>query len=215
MKAHDASRIVEYALGNLAEAEHRALESELAASDELKREVAIVHEALAALPLTIGSALPRQIAPALPRRSARDALLSALESGERFRPFLADLMRWCDLTAVRVRELLAQIDEAEAWTPGPLEGLAFMPFAAGPNAIAPKTGLARLRRGLCFPYHRHAGHEINYVLEGALRDDDGRLYLPGEAIVKAPGSAHACYVPEDADALIAVAHAGFEFIEKP
>jgi hypothetical protein len=207
MKARDASRIAEYALGNLPEAELRALEWELAASDDLRREAAAVREALAALHVAS--------APVLPRPCARDALLSALATGERFRPFVADLMHWCDLTAIQVRELLAQIDEASAWQPGPLPGLAFMPFSAGANAIAHDTGFARMPRGLCFPYHRHAGHEVNYVLEGALRDGDGTLYLPGEAMVKAPGSAHECYVPEDGDALIAVVQVGFEFIEKP
>jgi hypothetical protein len=207
MKARDARRIAEYALGNLAHGELRALEEELAASEDLRREAAAIREALAALPAANARVLPRPC--------ARDALLSALETSERFRPFLADLMRWCDLNGNRVRELLAQVDDASAWQPGPLPGLAFMPFAPGPNAVARNTGLARMPHGLCFPYHRHAGHEINYVLEGALRDDDGTLYLPGEAMVKPPGSAHECYVPNDADALIAVVQVGFEFIDKP
>jgi hypothetical protein len=205
--ARDASHFAEYALGHLADAEQRAFEAELAESDELRRAVDAVREALAALPLASPAVVPRQ--------GARDALLSALASGERFRPFLADLMRCCDLTAVRVRELLSQIDDARAWEPGPLPGLTFMHFAAGRNAIAHDTYFVRLPRGLCFPYHRHAGHEINYVLEGALRDGDGTLYLPGEAMVKAPGTAHECFVPEDADTLITVVHAGFDIIAKP
>ena len=205
MTAREALRFAEYALGNLAEDEQRAFEAELAESDELRQEVAAVREALAAM----------AIAPVLPRQGARDALLSALASGERFRPFLADLMRCCDLTAVRARELVSQIDEVSAWESGPVPGLTFMHFAAGPNAIEHDSYFVRLPRGLCFPYHRHAGHEINYVLEGALRDGDGTLYLPGEAMVKAPGTAHECFVPEDADALIAVVHAGFDIIEKP
>jgi hypothetical protein len=207
MTARDASLFAEYALGHLGGAEQRALEAELAESDELRRCVAAVREALAALPLAS--------TPVLPRQGARDALLSALASGERFRPFLADLMRCCDLTAARVRELLSQIDDASVWEPGPLPGLAFMHFAAGRNAIAHETYFVRLPRGLCFPYHRHAGHEVNYVLEGALRDGDGTLYLPGEAMVKAPGTAHECFVPEEADALITVVQAGFDIIEKP
>jgi len=207
MTARDASRLAEYALGNLAEAEQRTLEVKLAESDELRRAVAAVRETLAALPLAS--------APAVPRQGARDALLSALASGERFRPFLADLMRCCDLTAVRARELVSQIDEAGAWEPGPVPGLSFMHFAAGPNAVEHDTYFVRLPRGLCFPYHRHAGHEINYVLEGALRDGDGTLYLPGEAMVKAPGTAHECFVPEDADTLVVVVQAGFDIIEKP
>jgi len=207
MTALVASRLAEYALGNLAEAERRALESELAESDELRQEVAAVREALAAMALAS--------APVLPRQGARDAMLSALTTGERFRPFLADLMRCCDLTVVRARELVSQIDEASAWALGPVPGLTFMHFAAGPNAIEHDAYFVRLPRGLCFPYHRHAGHEINYVLEGALRDGDGTLYLPGEAMLKAPGTAHECFVPEDADALLAVVQAGFDIIEKP
>jgi len=207
MTGRDASRFAEYALGNLAEAEQCALEAELAESDELRRAVAAAREALAALPLAS--------APVLPRQGARDALLSALASGERFRPFLADLTRCCDLTALRVRELLSRIDDASDWKPGPLPGLAFMHFAAGRNAIERDAYFVRMPRGLCFPYHRHAGHEINYVLEGALRDGDGTLYLPGEAMVKAPGTAHECFVPDDADTLIAVVQAGFDIIEKP
>ena len=207
MTARDASRFEEYALGTLAEAEQRALEAELAESDELWRSVAVVREALAALPLAS--------APVLPRQGARDALLAALASGERFRPFLADLTRCCDLTAVRMRELLSQIDDASGWEPGPLPGLAFMHFATGRNAIAQDSYFVRLPRGLCFPYHRHAGHEINYVLEGGLRDGDGTLYLPGEAMLKAPGTAHECFVPADVDTLVVVVQDGFEFIEKP
>jgi anti-sigma factor ChrR (cupin superfamily) len=203
----DASRFAEYALGNLAEGEQREFEAELAESDELRRELAAVREALASLPFLR--------APALPRPGARDELLAALGSGDRFRPFLADLARCCDLTAARVRELLSRIDDASAWERGPMPGLAFMHFDAGPNAIAHETYFVRLPRGMCFPYHRHAGPEINYVLEGALRDGDGTVYVPGEAMVKAPGTAHECFVPEDADTLIAVVQEGFEVIEKP
>ena len=86
---------------------------------------------------------------------------------------------------------------------------------SGPNAIAQAQSFVRLPRGLAFPYHRHVGHEINYVLEGAVRDGDGSLYLPGEAIVMTPGTEHDFSIPDDADALIAVVQAGFDFVSKP
>jgi len=47
----DASHMAAYALGSLAGEEQRALEAELVASEELRLEVAVVREALAALPL--------------------------------------------------------------------------------------------------------------------------------------------------------------------
>lgn len=207
MTSRDPSFLAEYVLGDLAKAEQRALDLELAASRDLRDEVAAVREALATLPFSP--------APALPRPEARDELLAALKSGARFRPFLADLVHHCDLRVARVHELLSQIDDASAWEAGQLPGLAFLRFAAGPNAVAHDSYFVRLPRGLCFPYHRHPGHEINYVLEGALRDGDGTLYLPGEAMVKAPGSEHECFVPTDADTLIAVVQDGFEIVERP
>ena len=150
-----------------------------------------------------------------PHPEARRRLLAALETGERFSPFMRDLASAFDLDLARVRALCDQIDQPSAWEAGPLPGIAVMHFAAGPNALAPDTGFVRLPRGLHFPYHRHKGHELNYVLEGAVRDGDGKLYLPGEAIEMAPGTEHEFSIPSDADALIAVVQAGFDFVPKP
>jgi hypothetical protein len=141
-------------------------------------------------------------------------LLLALDTGARYRPFLSDLTRHFDLSEARVMQLFHAIDDVAAWEPGPMPGIAVMHFPGGPNALAQDTGFVRLPRGLQFPYHRHLGHEVNYVLEGALRDGDGTLYLPGEAIERAKDTAHEFSVPEEADALIAVVQDGFEFIQK-
>lgn len=197
----------EYVLGTLPEAERSALEAELASSPELRRELTAVREVLglAAAP----AAAPRSSA------AGRSRLLAALASGDRYSPFLQDLARHFDLSLARVRELFHKIDEAASWEAGPMPGIQVMHFAGGPNAIAPDTGFVRLPRGLQFPYHRHLGHEVNYVLEGAVRDGDGRLYVAGEAIEMKPGTAHEFSIPDDADALIAVIQAGFEFVEKP
>ena len=204
----------DYVLGVLPDAERRAIDAELFRSPELQAEVHAAREVLfgqLGQPTTAASSTPRAAA----GTRARARLLSALDSGARFAPFIADLGRAFDLGAARVRELCDGIDVPGSWESGPLPGIAVMHFAGGANAIAPDTGFVRLPRGLEFPYHRHLGHEINYVLEGALRDGDGTLYLPGEAIVMAPGSAHAFSVPDDADALIAVVQAGFDFVAPP
>jgi hypothetical protein len=197
----------EYVLGTLPEPELRALEAELAASSELRRELDAVREAL-------GRASEVDSGPRAPL-SARARLLDALASGDRYSPFLADLARHFDLAPERVRELLHAIDLPASWEAGPMPGIEVMHFAGGPRAVAPDTGFVRLPKGLEFPYHRHVGHEVNYVLEGAVRDGDGRLYVAGEAIVMEPGTAHEFSIPDDADALIAVIQAGFEFIQKP
>jgi hypothetical protein len=196
--------LAEHTLGTLPESRSRELEAEAARSPELRREISAVRELLALL--------PEALAPVTPSASGRASLLRALDSGERFRPFVEDLARHFDLAKARVRELLSFVDDASRWEPGPLPGITLFHFAAGPNAIAPDTGFVRFPKGLHFPRHRHLGHEVNYVLEGAVRDGDGTLYLPGQAIVMAPHTSHHFTIPEDTDALVAVVQAGFELI---
>lgn len=196
--------LAEYVLGTLPEPRRLELSAIIARSPALEHELQAVREAL--------GALPPQLPPVRPRADARAALLRALDSGERFSPFLDDLARHFDLAKTRVRELFHLIDDATRWEPGPMPGIDVMHFAGGPHAIAPDTGFVRLPRGFRFPMHRHVGHEVNYVLQGAIRDGDGTLYLPGEAIIKAPHTTHDFSIPEDADALVAVVHAGFELV---
>ena len=197
----------DYVLDLLPNAERRKIDAEVARNPELAAEVRAVREALAKSTEIAGRVKPRP--------EARNRLLGALGTGERFAPFMNDLARDFDLGIERIRELCGQIDRPSAWEAGPLPGIAVMHFAGGPNVIAPDTGFVRLPRGLQFPYHRHVGHEINYVLEGAMQDGDGSLYLPGEAIVMTPGTEHEFSIPADADALIAVVQAGFDFVPKP
>jgi hypothetical protein len=196
-----------YVLGILPETEQRALDRALAESPELRRELAAVRETLGGTADAIGKVK----APA----AGRARLLAALDGGARFAPFLHDLMRHFDLAAARMRELFDKVDDPASWEPGPLPGIAVMHFAGGPGALARDTGFVRLPRGLQFPYHRHVGHEVNYVMEGAVRNGDGRLFLPGEAIEMTAGTEHEFSIPEDADALIAVVQDGFEFVPKP
>lgn len=200
-------RLTEYVLGTLSDAERIEVEDQLAQSSEAQRDVLVIREVL-------GGGLMEHDVAASPSTAGRHALLDALNSGARYRPFLADLMRHFDLPSQRVAELFNEIDVPASWEAGPMPGIFVMHFAGGPQALAHDTGFVRLPRGLQFPYHRHLGHEINYVIEGALRDGDGKLYLPGEAIERAQGTAHEFSVPEDADALIAVVQDGFEFINK-
>jgi hypothetical protein len=197
----------DYVLDLLPNAERRKIDAEVARSPELAREVRAAREALAKSTEIAGLVKPRP--------EARNRLLGALDTGERFAPFMNDLARDFDLGIERIRELCGQIDQPSAWEAGPLPGIAVMHFTGGPNAIAHDTGFVRLPRGLRFPYHRHVGHEINYVMEGAVQDGDGSLYLPGEAIVMTPGTEHEFSIPGDADALIAVVQAGFDFVPKP
>ncbi len=199
-------RLTEYVLGTLSNAERADVDADLARSADARRELAAIREVLGHIAPTSTSHAPMP--------AQRRALLNALDTGARYRPFLNDLMRHFDLSAARMSELFDAIDAPSSWEAGPMPGIAVMHFAGGPHALAHDTGFVRLPRGLQFPYHRHLGHEVNYVLEGALRDGDGTLYLPGEAIERLPGTTHEFSVPDEADALIAVVQDGFEFVNK-
>lgn len=197
----------DYVLGTLPEARRRELATLIAASPELARELGFVREALGALGTRVPSVTPRP--------EARRALLAALDTSDRFAPFFADLMRHLDLGKDALRKVLGYIDDATRWEPGPMPGIQLIHFAGGPNTVAPDTGFVMIARGTAFPYHRHIGHEVNYVLQGAIRDGDGTLYLPGESIEMAPGTSHDFSVPDDADLLVVVVQAGFDVVEKP
>jgi hypothetical protein len=203
-RAHDD--LIEYALGSLPEQRRRELEAEIGRSRELQQELAALRE-------TFGL-LDEHLPVIEPHPGARAALLEALDSADRFSPFVADLMRHFDLSESRVRGLLRQMDDPAAWKAGPMPGINLIDFPSGPGAIATHAGFTTLPRGLQFPYHRHLGPEVNYILEGSMLGDDGQLYIPGEALILPQGTAHAFSIP-DSDALVAVIHVAFEFVDRP
>lgn len=203
MTERERELLEEYVLGRLSKADESELLKALASSAPLRRELASLRE-IAAAGLSVGEVKPRP--------QARAALLRALDGPERRFAFLPDLTRMFDLGVERVRELLRKIDDATSWEPGPLPGITLMHFPGGPNALGVDTGFVRLPAGLQFPPHRHLAYEINYVLEGAMLNSDGTLYLPGEAIVSDKDSVHAFSIPTTGDTLIAVAQGGFEIV---
>lgn len=155
------------------------------------------------------------LSPSRPQSGGRDRLLEALTGPERYAPFRDDIARHFDLTPGRITELFAEMALPERWEDGPMPGIRLMHFEAGPGALARDTGFVSMPAGMHFPYHRHLGHEVNYVMEGAILDGDGTLYLPGEAIERGPGTEHEYFVPESGDLLMAVMQDGFDIIPKP
>jgi hypothetical protein len=203
MNARMHEMLQEYVLGRCSEVDDAEVTAALAPTPELRRELRELRETIA---------LSQNVGEARPRPEARAKLLSSLQGPERRFAFVGDLMRLFDLGAERVRELLRAIDDPASWEPGPLQGIFVMHFAGGPNALAPDTGFVRLAAGLKFPVHRHLGPEVNYVLEGALLNGDGTLYLPGEAAALNKGTVHDFSIPDGSDTLLAVAQVGFELV---
>jgi hypothetical protein len=201
--------VPEYVLGLLSDAEKNEVEQELKGSPDLRAEVAAASEAYAVLARSLPATKPPQ--------SVKARLMASIaRPEERFAPHADVLARYFDLTVERVRALLKSItDPLTVWNAGPLPGITLIDFDGGPRTAAADVGFVRLPAGLHFPWHRHKGHELNYVIEGSLRDFDGRIYGPGEAIEKETGTEHEFFVGSDKDALIAVVlFEGFDIIPK-
>jgi len=175
----------------------------LARSPELARELAIVHETMA-----LREAVLR---PVQPSARARERLVAALFGVDRFRPFVDRLCRMVDLSDEAVRDLLARIDDATAWEPGPLPSIKVMHFDHGPALLSAETGLVRLAAGQAVPRHRHVGAEVSFVLEGTLWEGD-TCYFPGQAVPQPAGSVHTFTAGAERDLVFAVSHCGIEFM---
>lgn len=185
--------IPEYVLGTLSAEESRALELELESSAELRAELAECRETFGAF----AEALPEIAPPA----ALKNKLMASVAE-EKFSPFAAPLAKHFDLAVERVRELFKwALDSATTWTDPPIR---FLDFDGGPRTATADVGFIRLDKGLHFPWHGHTGREINFILEGTIKDFDGRVYGPGEVLIKEPGMEHEFWVGDEVDAFLGV-----------
>ena len=208
MSAWVTERLPEFVLGTLPIDEMERVELAVAESEALQLEVATLTDALLSVPDTL--------APVAPPPGGRARLFEAISGADRFLPFVADLSRYFDLAADKVRELFKLIDVDSAWEDSPFPGIRLIHFDGGPNKFAADTGWVELPVGLEFPWHEHYGVEINYILQGHLRNSiDGRVYGPGEALIHGPEHQHQIWVHGDEKVVLAVIQDGFGFVEKP
>ena len=138
--------------------------------------------------------------------------MEALDTHARYWPFCAELAVHFDLPEPRVAELLERISESAGWMPGIDPILGYLHFRPGPRLSGAHCGFVRMKRGMRIPVHRHRGRELTYVLEGALEDDAGRVFGPGEIIDMPAGSCHALVIRPEADAVVANLQSGIEML---
>jgi anti-sigma factor ChrR (cupin superfamily) len=195
-------RLSDYVLG-VASAEDRAeIEREMAASQDLRREIDLLTEAMAEA--AVSDLAPLPVPPA-----GRARLLAAIGSGERFAPLVARLASLFDLPAATVRALLDKIDDGAAWIGGFAPGLRFFNFTPGPRHLAAEAGFVRLAPGAIFPRHRHLGHETTLILEGWMRDGDQR-FGPGSLIEHEKDSEHGWVNDGPGDLVVVSVHHGLQ-----
>jgi putative transcriptional regulator len=159
--------------------------------------------------------LAASLEPLAPPPGARDRLLAAVAAVQPYRAVLPGLAAVFDLTSRALHELVARMNDPDAWMPGVGGVIAFLDFQGGPRLGPAHCGVARMKNGSHVPRHLHVGREINFVLQGGLIDDAGTTYLPGQVLDAPAGSTHALRIIGEPEALLATLLAEVEFDGSP
>ncbi len=147
--------------------------------------------------------------------AGRQRLLDAVRSGPaRYAPFYAKLERFFDLERDAIVRLLGRTGSDASWISGPMPGIFLFDVDGGPALGEADAGLVRLPAGLVLP-HTHLGDERVLVLEGAYRDESGRLYRPGDLHEMAAGTSHCITVLPEGPLLQAIILADRVIIPSP
>lgn len=149
--------------------------------------------------------LSQTLTPRTATRAARSRLLASARShAHRWAPHFDKLSALFDLDETALLELAERSSHSQNWEAVPLAGVRLFHLQGGPAIAIADAGLVVIPAGTRFPQHRHLGEERTLVLEGALRDEDGTLYRPGDALTKGGGTSHAFRVPDGAPLVYAV-----------
>jgi predicted ChrR family anti-sigma factor len=178
---HVIDLLPEYALGTLAEAQAREVEAHLQRCNPCARELAVLDEIFASLPL----ALP----PAAASRALRERILAAVAGESRFEGLVGRVAGMLDVAREGARELLGWIDDAARWIQGPGPST-LIHLPGGPAVAAANCGFVRVAAGATFPAHRHLGEEHVLVLQGGFEDSEGATLHRGDEAYKPAGSEH-------------------------
>jgi quercetin dioxygenase-like cupin family protein len=205
MTAELRDLLPEYLLGALSPEDAQAVARQLADSPELRAEADQLGLALAQV--------PSSLVPVMPSAASRARLMAAVDTSQRFSPFVDTLSRLLDMAADSIRQLLARVDDPASWEPG-LPGMLYQHFTPGPRLVGVDAGLIRLEPGTSFPRHRHlAGNEITFVLEGQMIDGepmDGVRYGPGSVVTHDQDTVHGYAATADRPLTIIVVNHGIQ-----
>jgi quercetin dioxygenase-like cupin family protein len=108
-----------------------------------------------------------------------------------------------DLDEAGVIAILEASQASSAWEPFAPGVLAFH-LAPGPRLAGADAGLIRMDPELAFPSHTHLGDETVLVLEGAYRENTGRVVQAGDIHHMERGSIHSYEVLPGTPLLFAV-----------
>lgn len=129
------------------------------------------------------------VAPTVTPRPEVEARLLASAGAGPYEAFSARISSLFDVTLDRARELLGLIERSASWE-HPVPGIHLVHFEGGPASAAADCGFVRIEPGCTFPWHTHRGDEVSVILQGSLRDSDGKLLCAGDELLHAAGTQH-------------------------
>lgn len=180
----DEADILELALGTADKNVTRTAATHLGSCTQCARAIDEAREAMAATVSSSASTV-RGPSPAL-----RERLMKSIASTNRFDGFAARVAHILDVTQERALELLAAIDLATSWEPGPFPGVSLFHLQAGPRYPNAMAGFVRMTPGLAFPHHKHLGVEHLLILQGGFKQSDGLLMARGSEESAKTGEEH-------------------------
>jgi putative transcriptional regulator len=155
--------------------------------------------------------------PPRPSAGLRERLLRSIDTRARFDGFADRLATFLDLAPGRARELLGCVERVREsiWMDDRVAGVRLLHFPGGPRHADADCGLVHIEPGVRYPRHRHPGGEWTFVLAGrAVEEETGRVWLPGDLVHGAAGTAHAYRVEGDAPFVFAIVlRNGLELLE--
>jgi len=146
--------------------------------------------------------LSEALEPVAPSADSRARLMAAVPAHGRYERFAAKVAQLLDLSVERARALLDKLDDASQFSME-MPGIALCWVEGGPRVANAVRGFVRVAAGTHFPEHAHLGEEQVLVIQGSYSDPGrGRVFVPGDVDVMAPGTAHDYVVPEGGPDLV-------------
>jgi hypothetical protein len=172
MTRYDDDVLAESVLGTLEEAERIAIEEAAGHSASLRAAIDAMRELLCVLPTELG--------PVGPSAELWARLEASTARTSRFADFVERVAEMLDVARGVAAAMLERLDEPERWGPGLVPGMTLINVEGGARVANAVAGFVRLDPGTAFPEHRHVGHERVLFLQGAVREDDGRVLRAGD-----------------------------------
>jgi predicted ChrR family anti-sigma factor len=190
MTGHVEESLPDYLVDAVGPDQRASIAAHLAVCPDCARALGELQEVYALLTLTLD--------PLAPEPDVRARMLDDTRTG-RLHRFAAAVATLFGIEEARARLLLDAVDAPGAWEPSDMPGVRQHLLPDAPERCL--MGFILVPSGGSVPLHEHHGREQTLVLQGRMRDDDGRLYRPGELMPKSEGTRHT-FVAEGATDLL-------------